>query len=152
MLAYATLRAIHVTAVALSGMGFLARGAGAARAAGWVRSRAARTLPHVVDTLLLLSALGMLWVAHLSPWALGWLRAKIIGLVCYIGLGVVALRGLRDAGAAHRGSVGSSPRSRRWVVSLTAWVAALVVFIYIVSVAVTKNPRGLFTPLMALTR
>jgi len=141
MLDYVTLRAIHVTAVALSGSGFVARGAGAARGARWVRSRAARTLPHLVDTVLLLSALGMLWVAHLSPWALGWLRAKIIGLVCYIGLGGVAIRGLRGAAPADSGQ---PRRSRRRAVSLGAWVASLVVFIYIVSVAVSKNPLGLF--------
>ncbi len=107
-----------------------------------MRSRAARTLPHLVDTVLLLSALGMLWVAHLSPWALGWLRAKIVGLVCYIGLGVVALRGLRGSAQTQR-------HSHRRAVALGAWVAALVVFVYIVSVAVTKNPRGLFAPLAA---
>ncbi|MGH2842416.1 MAG: SirB2 family protein [Solirubrobacteraceae bacterium] len=145
LLNYATLRAIHVTAVALSGSGFLARGAGAARGAAWVRSRVARTLPHLIDTVLLLSALGMLWVVHLSPWALGWLRAKIIGLVCYIGLGVVALRGLR-------GCASGSAQVQRWAprraVALGAWVAALVVFVYIVSVAITKDPRGLFAPLI----
>ena len=38
-------------------------------------------LPHLVDTVLLVSALGMLWIMRLLPWATPWLRAKIIGLI-----------------------------------------------------------------------
>lgn len=142
LLDYTTLRFIHISAVAISGGGFLARAAGTAREAPWVRGRAARTLPHLVDTVLLLSALGMLWVAHLSPWALPWLRAKLIGLLCYIALGVLALRGLRAA----------PPRAAtpgRRIVALGAGVLALAVFLYIVSVALTKDPRGLFAALAA---
>lgn len=125
---YVTLKLIHVSAVALSLAGFIARGAGALRGATWVRSRPARTLPHVIDTVLLASALGMLWVAQLSPWALPWLRAKLAGLVLYIVLGAIALRSAR--------------RARR--LAGIAWIAALLVFAYIVSVAITKDPRGIF--------
>jgi uncharacterized membrane protein SirB2 len=96
-----------------------------------VRSRAARTLPHVVDTVLLLSALAMLWTIQLSPWGAPWLRAKIIGLLLYIGLGTVALREARSARKA-------TSRTLR----LAAWLGALAVFGYIVSVAVTKDPMG----------
>jgi uncharacterized membrane protein SirB2 len=101
------------------------------RGAAWVRHRIARTLPHLVDTILLASAFGMLWVVHLSPWALPWLRAKIIGLVCYIALGVVALR-------PRLGRARPTPKGVR----LATWLAALLVFSYIVSVALTKNPQG----------
>ncbi|HEX4023223.1 MAG TPA: SirB2 family protein [Steroidobacteraceae bacterium] len=129
---YTTLKFIHVSAVAISGSGFAARGLGAWKGAAWVRSRAARTLPHLVDTVLLLSALGMLWTIRLSPWALPWLRAKIIGLVFYIGFGAVALRRLRGQSAGEG-------------VALAAWLIALLIFGYIVSVALTKNPLGVFS-------
>lgn len=141
---YATLKLIHISAVAISGTGFAARGLGALRGAAWVRSRAARTLPHLVDTVLLLSALGMLWSIRLSPWALPWLRAKIIGLVCYIGLGIVALRLLRSRAShlSYADRAAGTGSARSIALPLVAWLLALLVFGYIVSVALTKNPLG----------
>jgi uncharacterized membrane protein SirB2 len=128
---YATLKLIHVSAVAVSFFGFAARGLGALWDASWVRRRLTRTLAQLIDTALLLSAVGMLWVMQLPPWALPWLRAKILALVVYITLGVLALRPV---------PAGNVPRPR--IVRLTAWLGALVVFGYIVSVALTKSPRG----------
>ena len=130
-MAYATLKLIHVSAVAISFLGFAARGLGVLSDAAWVRHRLARTLPHLVDTVLLLSAVGMLWVMRLAPWALPWLRAKLIGLIIYIALGVIALR------PALAGRAAGSRTLR-----LVAWIGALAVFGYIVSVALTKSPRG----------
>ena len=74
---YFTLKLIHQSAVTLSITGFVARGAAALANAAWVRGRAARTLPHLVDTVLLLSALALLWTLQLRPWAVPWLAAKI---------------------------------------------------------------------------
>jgi uncharacterized membrane protein SirB2 len=130
-MSYEALKMIHVCAVALSFCGFAARGIGVLREASWVRRRLVRTLPHVIDTVLLASALGMLWVVRLPPWATPWLRAKVVGLVIYIALGMVALRPARTARAGR-------PRRTR----LLAWIGALAVFGYIVSVAVTKRPLG----------
>ena len=50
---YFTIKTIHQTAVALSFAGFFARGLGSLMAASWVRGRTAKTVPHVVDTVLL---------------------------------------------------------------------------------------------------
>lgn len=123
---------MHIGAVSLSFTGFVARGIGVMRRQAWVRRPITRVLPHVMDTILLLSALGMLWVLRLSPWALPWLRAKLVGLVCYVLLGTVALR-------SHFGRAPSPPQGVR----LGSGLAALLVLGYIVSVALTKNPRGL---------
>jgi uncharacterized membrane protein SirB2 len=120
---YFTIKTIHQTAVALSFTGFFARGFASLQGAAWVRSRLAKTLPHIVDTVLLLSALTLAWTLRLSPLEAPWLMAKIIGLLLYIGLGMVALR---------------PGRSRS--VRAAAWVGALLMFGYIVSVAVTKSP------------
>ncbi len=126
---YATLKLIHVSAVTVSFLGFAARGLGVLRGAPWVRNRLTQTLPHLIDTVLLLSGLGMLWTIHLSPWALPWLRAKLLSLVVYIALGVLAFRTARTGGRAGP-------------VALPAWIGALAVFCYIVSVALSKSPRG----------
>ncbi|MBU6260821.1 MAG: SirB2 family protein [Burkholderiales bacterium] len=126
---YAVVKAVHLGAVAVSGVGFVARAAGALAGARWVRSRWARTLPHGVDTVLLLSALTLAWMLRLSPLATPWLMAKIVGLLAYIGFGVVALR----------------PGTRFGPRAASA-VAAVLVFAWIASVAVSKNPLGWFAP------
>ncbi|HEX8011587.1 MAG TPA: SirB2 family protein [Casimicrobiaceae bacterium] len=123
---YATLKLIHQSAVVLSLTGFLARGLGMLGDAAWIRTRAARTLPHVVDTVLLASALGLVWMLRVSPFVVPWLAAKLVGLIVYIVLGSIALK-----------------RGQTKRVRALAWVAALLTFGYIVSVAITKDPRGL---------
>jgi uncharacterized membrane protein SirB2 len=123
---YPLVKSIHVAAVALSGAGFFARGLGSLAGAAWVRGRAAKTLPHVVDTVLLGSALTLAWTLHSSPATTPWLGAKVAGLLVYIGLGMIALR--PGWPAAVRGA---------------AWACALLTFGWIVSVALTKQPLGL---------
>lgn len=122
---YVIVKTIHQSAVALSFVGFFARGAGALSGAAWVRRRAAKSLPHLIDSVLLLSALTLAWTLRINPLDAPWLMAKIVALIVYIGLGVVALR------------PASPPPVRA-----AAWLGALLVFGYIVSVAITKNPLG----------
>ena len=123
---YPFVKWIHESAVALSFIGFFARGIGMLTEAAWVRGRAARTSPHVVDTILLLSGVALAWMLRLSPLDAPWFLAKLAGLVVYVGLGTIALRR------------GRTPRQR-----MMAWIAALITFGYIVSVALTKDPLGL---------
>ena len=59
---YAALKTVHQVAVALSISGFFARGLGGFAHAGWVSNRLAKTLPHIVDTVLLASALTLAWM------------------------------------------------------------------------------------------
>ena len=124
---YATLKLIHETAVTVSFAGFFARGAGMLYDAGWVRHRLARTLPHLVDTVLIVSAIGLAAVLRLTPASAPW----IAGLFVYIALGMVALR------------FATSSKVRA-----TAWVAAMLTFAWIVSVALTKDPRGFLGTLL----
>lgn len=121
----AALKSIHVAAVALSGAGFFARGIAALAGARWVRGRAARTLPHVVDTVLLASAIALALRLGLSPLAAPWLAAKIGGLAAYVGLGMLAMR-----------------PGRPFALRAAAWAAALATFGWIVSVAILKHPAG----------
>jgi uncharacterized membrane protein SirB2 len=122
---YSTLKLVHQSAVVISITGFVARGMGMLAGAAWVRARAAKTLPHVVDTVLIVSAVWLAWRLGLSPANAPWIGAKIAGLLAYIALGMVALR-----------------FGRTRAVRLTAFAAALLMFAWIVSVAITKDPRG----------
>jgi len=128
---YAAVKLVHQTAVTLSIAGFFVRGAASLGGAQWVHSRAAKSLPHVVDSVLLLSALTLAWMLRLTPGNAPWLLAKIVGLVVYVGLGVVALRPGR-------------PR----MVRAAAWIAAMATVGWIVSVAITKSPLGFFAALL----
>jgi uncharacterized membrane protein SirB2 len=128
---YATLKLIHMTAVVLSGAGFFARGVGMLNDAAWVKHRIAKTLPHLVDTVLIVSALWLAWILRLTPTNAPWIGAKIAGLFVYIGIGMVALR-----------------FGRTKIARAIAWLLALLTFAYIVSVAITKDPRGFLVGVM----
>ena len=122
---YGVLKTIHESAVTLSFAGFFARGVGMLGDATWVKHRLAKTLPHLVDTVLIVSAVWLAAILRLTPSGAPWIAAKIVGLFVYIGIGMVALR------------FGRTTRVRA-----SAWILAMLVFAWIVSVAITKDPRG----------
>lgn len=120
---YLTIKIVHVTCVAASYALFFTRGVWMMGESTLLQQRWVRIVPHVIDTMLLLSATALVVMIRQYPFVSGWLTAKVLGLVVYIGLGMIALK---------RG------RSRR--ARITAWVAAQLVFFYIVAVAITRNP------------
>lgn len=120
---YATIKLVHQGAVTLSATGFALRAVASLAGARWVKGRAAKTLPHVIDTVLFASALTLAAWLHLNPLTTPWLAAKIVALLVYIGLGMVALKPSR-------------PKSQR----IAAMLAAFATLAYIASVAVTKSP------------
>lgn len=125
---YLVLKYIHVGCVALSGTGFFVRGVWMLAESPILKQRWVRVVPHVIDTVLLGSAITMLVISAQSPFAQSWLTAKLIGLVAYILLGMMALK-----------------RGRSKKVRAVFFVAALVAFAYIVSVALTRSPLGFFS-------
>lgn len=87
-----------------------------------LQQRWVKILPHINDTVLLTSAIALAVLTHRNPLEESWLAAKIIGLIIYIGLGMMAFRF-------------SKTRQTR----LVTWVLAQMVFFYIVLVALTKD-------------
>lgn len=124
---YIALKHLHVTFVALSGLLFLVRGIWMLRDSARLQQRWVRIAPHLVDTLLLASAIGLALVSHQYPGQMPWLTAKMVALVGYIVLGTVALK-----------------RGRTKGVRSAAFAGALACFAYIVAVALTKNPLVVF--------
>lgn len=117
------LKHVHVTAVALSLGGFVLRGIWMLRDSPLLRARVTRVLPHVIDSVLLASAIALAIVVKQYPFVHGWLTAKVMALVLYIVLGSIALK--RD----------KAPNIR-----FAAWLGALLVFAYIILVAVSVDP------------
>lgn len=89
-----------------------------------LHQRWVKIAPHAVDTVLLVTAIALAWKLGISPLATPWLAAKIVALLLYIAAGMIALK------------YGKTNRTR-----LIAWVAGQMVFLYIVSVALTHNPE-----------
>jgi len=119
---YLAIKYLHITSVALSGGFFLLRGLWMLRASDMLQRRWVRVLPHIVDTLLLGSALLMVFWSRQYPFVQPWLTAKVLALVAYIGLGTVALKR------------GKTKVVRRWT-----FMAALATFAYIMAVALTRR-------------
>ena len=77
--------------------------------------------PHVIDTLLLVTGVSVAFIIGFTLDNSPWLSTKIVALFFYIGFGVMAMR-----------AVGQ----KRWI----GYLLATLTFIYIATVAVTKNP------------
>lgn len=122
-MSYLALKHLHVTCVVLSGLGFVVRGWWMLNESIWLKARLVRIFPHVVDTLLLGSALTMAYLSGQYPFAQGWLTAKLFGLLAYIACGTMALKR------------GKTKRTRVIFLCL-----AVLSYAYIVSVALTRSP------------
>lgn len=125
---YLVLKYLHVSCVVVSGSGFFLRGLWMLSESAVLKQRWVKVVPHLIDTVLLGSAVTMLAISAQSPFAQGWLTAKLIGLVVYILFGMMALK-----------------RGRSKKVRAVFFVAALAAFAYIVSVALTRSPLGFFS-------
>jgi len=120
--AYLAVRALHAGCAVLSIAGFAARGALMLMESPILQKRFVRIAPHVVDTVLLASAVWLAWHLGQIPFVHAWITAKLLALLLYIGLGMFALRR------------GRTKRQRA-----AAFVAALASAAYIVAVALTRD-------------
>lgn len=123
LMTYVALKHLHVTAVTISVLFFVVRGVWMLVDSPWLRVRFVRVAPHVVDTVLLASALALAATVRQYPFVHGWLTVKVLGLVAYVVLGTIALR-----------------RGRTRGVRAGAFVAALLCVGYVIGVAFTKSP------------
>jgi len=122
-MSYAALKIIHVISVIFSYLLFMLRGIWMMQNSSILQRRWVKILPHVIDTVLLASAVTLVTMIQQYPGMSTWLGTKIGGLLLYIILGMMALR---------------FGKSRK--IKIISWIAAQIVFFYIVLVALTKNP------------
>jgi uncharacterized membrane protein SirB2 len=124
---YLPLRHVHIACAVLSIALFAFRGGLMIAKSPLLDGRVLRTLPHVVDTVLLTTALMLTTVVHQYPFVHGWLTMKVVLLVAYVVLGSVALRR------------GRTKRAR-----IVAFASALATVGFLVSVARAHHPLGIF--------
>lgn len=123
-MSYLALKHLHMSFAALSGTLFLIRGILMLRRPDGVP--APKTMldrsSHIIDTVLLASALTMVVWSAQYPFVVPWLTAKVIAVVAYIIVGAAALK-----------------RGKTKGIRAGAFVAALLIFGYIVKLALTKQ-------------
>ena len=125
---YLLLKDLHVGCVIVSGIGFLVRGMWRLFNSPMLDRRWVRVFPHVIDTMLLGSAISMAVLSAQYPFAQNWLTAKLAGLLVYILCGSMALK-----------------RAKTPVSRAQFFIAALLAYAYIVSVALARNPLPFLT-------
>ncbi len=119
-MSYLTIKTLHILCACTSGGLFFLRGL--LRDSLLLQQRWLKLLPHIIDTLLLSFAVVLMYLSAQYPFVQTWLTVKFLALLVYIVLGTIALK---------------TGRSKR--VRFYAWIAGLLVFWYIVMLAMTKQ-------------
>jgi len=126
---YLQILMFHVGCVIASGSLFFTRGC--MMLAGWSAANAAlRRLSVAIEVLQLNAAIALTTIIHQYPFVQAWLTVKVLLLVVYIALGVFALR-----------------RGRTRAIRAVCFTAAMLVFLFIVTVARAHDPLGAFAHL-----
>ena len=122
-MAYLALKNLHLATIAITLALFLLRGFWMMANSPRLQARWVRIVPHINDTVLLASGIGLAVLIQQYPLVHAWLTAKFFALIAYIVLGTIALK---------RGKT----RGQR----IAAWITALLVFGYMAAVAVAHDP------------
>ena len=115
------IRSLHIALAYITVIGFAIRALLRFSQSPLLQQKWLRIAPHVIDTLLLLAGITLAVQLAISPLVHGWLAAKIVGLIVYIGFGVMTMR----AGTSALRIVG--------------FAGALTAAAYIFAVAFTKQ-------------
>ena len=126
---YNEIRTVHIAAALASGALFALRGVSInGFGALWPMWAPVRYASYAIDTILLTAAVLLVATTHQYPFVHAWLTVKVLLVLAYIVLGSFALK---------RGK----SRTSRWLFL----IAALGVFAFVVTIARTHDPMGVFS-------
>ena len=114
------IKIFHLTFILLSLLSFVGKVILSETHPELVKQKVFSIGPHIINTFLLLTGFALVFQGGWLSTEFGWIIAKIMVLLIYIGLGIVTLR---------------SSGTTRWL----AFAGAMACFVYIGIVAVTKN-------------
>ncbi len=120
---YMLVKHIHLSAVALSVILFVVRFVWAQFNPAFLQRKWVKIAPHIIDTVLLLSAIVLCIMLSQYPFVNDWLTFKVLGVILYIAFGLLALKWGRNF-------------AMRWV----GFIGALTWIALTAQVAVTKQP------------
>ena len=121
------IKTLHITTVIISISLFIGRGVWLYALRKNLTARWIKILPHINDTLLLIAGFTLAIQIQQYPFVHSWLTVKVICLLIYIGLGFSAMKW-------HRGTK----------TGLISWISAIVVFSFMIFVALNRHPAGIF--------
>jgi uncharacterized membrane protein SirB2 len=129
---YPQIKSVHIAAVLASGLLFLLRGTALHAGMNWAMAGPLRYLSYTIDTVLLTAALMLATLLHQYPFVHSWLTVKVLLLIVYIVLGSLALK----RAATRQGRI-------------VCWLAALLVYGFIISIARAHHPAGILASVVA---
>ncbi|WP_230409756.1 SirB2 family protein [Undibacterium fentianense] len=124
---YSGLKHLHLSCITLSLALFCLRFYWRKQNSSMLQIKWVKILPHGIDTVLLVSAISMAWIASINPFEQHWLAAKILALFAYIVAGTFAIKRARTA------------RGQNF-----SFILALLCFVYIIAVAISKQVLPFF--------
>lgn len=116
------LKDIHIFCAYTAGIGIVIRGVLVIAQNTFGKHRITKILPHVIDTVLLLSGLVMAYQLSYIPSEQPWLLAKLIALGFYILFGLILMRWAKTT-----------------YTRVFSLIAVMSTFVYIVGAAHTKS-------------
>jgi uncharacterized membrane protein SirB2 len=122
---YLALKHLHLTLIAISFILFLLRSFWLMTGAAQLRKKLFRILPHPINLLMILSGFAVAASGSI-PLSSPWIITKLVALVVFIVLGLLTFK--------------QTTKTKQ----ILFFSAALLTFVYICSVAVTKLPTGVF--------
>lgn len=122
---YLPIKTAHMSLAMISLLGFVIRGWWAITSSALLQQRWVKIAPHIVDTLLLATAVLLMIILHQHPGNQDWILAKLIALVFYIGFGTLAIK-----------------RAPTPITKMLFLGLAIVTFAYIIGVAIAHHPAS----------
>ena len=117
------LKLVHISSAYISLTGFTIRGIWMLMESPFLTKKWVKIVPHIIDTILLTSAIALVVEIGQYPFVNNWLTAKLVALIGYIVLGTIALK-----------------RGKTKSIRIAAFIGALLVFSYILGVAMFRTP------------
>ncbi|PCI77570.1 MAG: regulator SirB [SAR86 cluster bacterium] len=122
---YLPIKTAHMSLAMISLLGFIIRGWWAINSSALLQQRWVKNAPHIVDTLLLTTAVLLMIILGQHPGNQGWILAKLIALVFYIGFGTLAIK-----------------RAPTRATKILFFGLAIATFAYIIGVAIAHHPTS----------
>lgn len=120
---YTAVKHIHLTCIALSVLLFILRFIWTMTQSSMLQKKWVKIAPHIVDTLLILSAATLCVLISQYPFVTPWVTEKLVGLFMYVFMVALALKMARTNFMRVIGFIGA-----------LSWIA------FTALVAVTKQP------------
>ncbi len=120
---YIVLKNIHLLCVLLSFSGFIIRSIWAFKGSPLLQKKLVKVAPHIIDTILLVSAIAMAVSIQQYPFIDNCLTAKVFGLIAYIIFATITLK-----------------RARNNTERTACFILSILSFAYVVGVARTHSP------------